>query len=154
MYFKKRLFYKQKREKYLTSTYEKLMSNWMKNIENKSNSITKLRKDLRTREYFEKQFAELKRAREEKQSKKQQQSKSTDNNENPEFDINQQQQQLEAELEAENKRMRSLAVIPPILLDDKLRKYKFFNKNGLVRDPVTEHEELKVLINYFFNLFQ
>lgn len=135
-YFKKRLLYKQKREKYLTSSYEKLMNNWLKSSENKTNGGIKKSKDLKLREYFERQFAEIKKAREEKQSRK---PKGENGESQAEIDS-----QLEAEQEAENKRMRSLAVIPPILLDNKLIKYKFFNKNGLVIDPVSKHKELQV----------
>ena len=134
-YFKKRLLHKQRREKYLTSSYEKLMNNWLKGSEKQTNGIKKS-KELKLREYFERQFAEIKKAREEKQSRK---PKAENGESQAEIDS-----QLEAEQEAENKRMRSLAVIPPILLDNKLIKYKFFNKNGLVLDPVSEHKELQV----------
>lgn len=134
-YFKKRLLHKQRREKYLTSSYEKLMNNWLKSNENKTNGIKKS-KELKLREYFERQFVEIKKAREEKQARK---PKAENGESQAEIDS-----QLEAEQEAENKRMRSLAVIPPILLDNRMIKYKFFNKNGLVLDPVSQHKELQV----------
>lgn len=111
------------------------MSNWLKNVEIKTTNGIKKSKDLKLRDYFEKQFPDLKRAREEKQNKAKAKA-----DENGEIDS----QQLDAEQEAEMKRMRSLAVIPPILLDDKLRKHKFVNNNGLILDPVNEHKELQV----------
>lgn len=39
--------------------------------------------------------------------------------------------------------MRAYAVIPPILLDEKRRSYRYVNKNGLVEDPMGEYKEQK-----------
>lgn len=38
--------------------------------------------------------------------------------------------------EEERKRFQQLAVIPPLCLNDKQKRFKFINKNGLVKDPV------------------
>ena len=42
--------------------------------------------------------------------------------------------------------MRSYAVIPPILLDDRARKRRFTNSNGLIEEPMQEYKD-KQLIN-------
>ena len=46
----------------------------------------------------------------------------------------------------EDKKMHSLAVIPPMLLPPEERKRKFTNNNGLILDPLKEYNERK-----FFN---
>ena len=41
----------------------------------------------------------------------------------------------------EERKMRSLAVIPPIMLDSKQRQLRFYNKNGLLDDPMSDYKE-------------
>ena len=41
----------------------------------------------------------------------------------------------------EEKKMRAYAVIPPMMLDDRQRKLRFYNKNGLVDDPKADHQQ-------------
>ena len=41
----------------------------------------------------------------------------------------------------EDKKMRSYAVIPPMLLDARQRKLRFHNNNGFIEDPKNEHKE-------------
>ena len=43
----------------------------------------------------------------------------------------------------EDKKMHSLAVIPPLLLPTEDRKRKFTNNNGLILDPLKEYSERK-----------
>ena len=43
----------------------------------------------------------------------------------------------------EDKKMHSLAVIPPLLLPPEERKRKFTNNNGLILDPLREYSERK-----------
>lgn len=38
----------------------------------------------------------------------------------------------------EDKKMRSYAVIPPLMLDSEQKKYPFMNENGLLTDIVAE----------------
>lgn len=45
--------------------------------------------------------------------------------------------------------MRSLAVIPPMLLDDYQKKLQFYNNNGLLDDPKTINEETVSKTNYW-----
>ena len=45
--------------------------------------------------------------------------------------------------------MRSLAVIPPMLLDDNQKKLQFYNNNGLLDDPKTINEETVSKTNYW-----
>lgn len=41
--------------------------------------------------------------------------------------------------------MRSLAVVPPVLLDSRERRLCFDNRNGLVQDPMAEYRERPLL---------
>ena len=41
--------------------------------------------------------------------------------------------------------MRSLAVVPPVLLDARERRLLFDNRNGLVEDPMAEYRERPLL---------
>lgn len=43
----------------------------------------------------------------------------------------------------EDKKMRAYAVIPPILLEEKKRKQRYINKNGLIEEPISEYKEYK-----------
>lgn len=45
----------------------------------------------------------------------------------------------------EDKKMRSYAVIPPLLLDARQRLYSFVNNNGRIPDFVSEYKERQVL---------
>lgn len=44
------------------------------------------------------------------------------------------------EQEEEERKMRSLAVIPPLLLDIKQRQLRYANKNGILDDPMTYYK--------------
>ena len=41
--------------------------------------------------------------------------------------------------------MRSLAVVPPVLLDSRERRLRFENRNGLVEDPMADYRERSLL---------
>lgn len=43
----------------------------------------------------------------------------------------------------EDKKMRAYAVIPPILLEERKRRYRYDNQNGILDDPVAEYKENK-----------
>lgn len=45
--------------------------------------------------------------------------------------------------------MRDLAVIPPMLLDDRQKKLRFINNNGLLDDPKTINEETPSKSHYW-----
>ncbi|XP_068206977.1 nuclear receptor corepressor 2 isoform X3 [Palaemon carinicauda] len=43
----------------------------------------------------------------------------------------------------EDKKMRAYAVIPPILLEERKRKHRYTNRNGVIEDPITEYKDHK-----------
>jgi len=45
--------------------------------------------------------------------------------------------------------MRSLAVIPPMLLDERQKKLRFINNNGLLDDPKAINEETLSKTHYW-----
>jgi len=66
-YFKAKLKEKDKREQYLTTTYAKLSSDWVRRVEKLENNGKKRARDAKNREIFEKVFPELRKQREDKE---------------------------------------------------------------------------------------
>lgn len=50
----------------------------------------------------------------------------------------------------EDKKMRSYAVIPPLILDAKQKRCVFYNENGLVTDM---ENDFKVCLNLYNSIF-
>lgn len=138
--FKKRHRERALREEHLTDTYSKLMQEWLKKMEKKENNAAKKAKDLKLREFFEKQFPELKKQREDKERISRVSQRIRSDAEWKEIIDGLQEQELE------EKKMRSYAVIPPILLDSRQRRLWYVNKNGFVEDLSQEYKE-KQLFN-------
>ncbi|KAL1467025.1 hypothetical protein MTO96_005888 [Rhipicephalus appendiculatus] len=92
-------------------------------------------KDQKQREFFEKQFPELKKQREDRER----------------FSRAGQRVRSEAELEEimdglqeqenEDRKMRSYAVVPPILVDVRSRRPRYLNRNSLVEDLSAEYKD-------------
>lgn len=112
------------------------MQNWLKKLEKRDSNPTKKAKDTKLREFFEKQFPELRKQREDKErlSRAGQRIRS-------DADLEDIMDGLQ-EQELEDKKMRSYAVIPPILNDTRHPQFLFINRNGLCEDPLTEYKEL------------
>lgn len=66
-YFKRRNEDRENRERYMTETYSKLKSTWMKKAEKIENSKKRKEKDAKARELYEKVFPELRKQREDKE---------------------------------------------------------------------------------------
>ncbi|KFM81561.1 Nuclear receptor corepressor 1, partial [Stegodyphus mimosarum] len=137
--FRKRHRERELREKHLTETYSKLMQEWLKKMEKKENNSQKKVKDGKLREFFEKQFPELKKQREDKERISRVSQRIRSDAEWEEIIDGLQEQELE------EKKMRSYAVIPPILLDSRQRRLWYVNKNGLVEDLSQEYKEKQLL---------
>lgn len=45
----------------------------------------------------------------------------------------------------EDRKMRSLAVIPPMMLDARQRSLRYYNNNGLVEDAMADWKERKLI---------
>lgn len=135
IYFKKRAQEREAREKYLTDTYNQLMQAWLKKMDKRENNAARKAKDQKQREFFEKQFPELKKQREDRER----------------FSRAGQRVRSEAELEEimdglqeqenEDRKMRSYAVVPPILVDVRSRRPRYLNRNSLVEDLSAEYKD-------------
>ncbi|KAG8200653.1 hypothetical protein JTE90_022274 [Oedothorax gibbosus] len=137
--FKRRHKERSMREKHLTESYSKLQQEWLKKLEKKENNSAKKAKDAKLREFFEKQFPELKKQREDKERISRVSTRIRSESEWEEIIDGL------AEQENEEKKMRSYAVIPPIILDPRQRKMCFMNNNGFVEDLSQEYKDRQML---------
>ncbi|XP_076345659.1 uncharacterized protein LOC143244584 isoform X3 [Tachypleus tridentatus] len=143
--FKKRLIVhltqkqreRQQWETYLTKTYSWLMQSWQKRMDKKD--INKRLKDIKVREYFEKQYLELRKQREERERLSRVDQRVRSDAEMEEIMDGLQEQELE------DKKMRNYAVIPPIFFDHRQKKIQYINRNGLIEDPMAEYKERQML---------
>lgn len=138
-YFKKRHAEKESRETYLTQTYSKLMQEWLRKVDKIESSQKRKAKETKNREFFEKVFPELRKQREDKERFNRVGARIKS-----EADLEEIMDGLQ-EQEMEDKKMRSYAVIPPILLDAKQRKLRYVNNNGHILDMETEYKERQLL---------
>nr|XP_053647956.1 protein PRRC2A-like [Cherax quadricarinatus] len=136
-YFKKRHSSKNERDSSITQTYSKLMTEWLKKVEKVENSKRHKEKVAKNRELFEKVFPELRKQREEKERFSRVGARVKSDAEMEEIMDGLQEQ------ENEDKKMRAYAVIPPILLEDKKRRHRYINQNGLIEEPIGEYKDHK-----------
>ncbi|KAK7506028.1 hypothetical protein BaRGS_00002750, partial [Batillaria attramentaria] len=129
-------------ERYLTERYDQLMQAWLKKMEKIENNAKRKAKDARTREYYEKVFPEIKKNREDKErfGNKVGARSSIGGYARSEAELEQIMDGLH-EQEEEDRKMRMLAVIPPMMLDARQRRMRFLNNNGLLEDPMAVYKE-------------
>ncbi|XP_018902999.2 uncharacterized protein Smr isoform X4 [Bemisia tabaci] len=147
MLFKKRLLEhlrrkrteRETREKYLTSTYSRLVQEWLRKVDKVESSAKRKAKEAKNREAFEKVFPELRKQREDRERFNRVGARIKS-----EADIEEIVDGLQ-EQEMEDKKMRSYAVIPPLLLDSRQRNISYLNNNGRCDDFVTEYKERQLL---------
>lgn len=129
-----------KLEDSVSAEYDKRMEKWLKSIEMEDSQPSKRMKDAKTREFFEKQFPELKKAREsgERFSRVGQRVARSD------AEVAELMDGI-TEREDQDKKVKSYAVIPPMLEEMRSRKPKFINYNGYVEDIVANYKEYQIL---------
>lgn len=111
------------------------MQEWLRKVDKIESSQKRKAKEAKNREFFEKVFPELRKQREDKERFNRVGARIKS-----EADLEEIMDGLQ-EQEMEDKKMRSYAVIPPILLDARQRKLKYANNNGHILDMETEHKE-------------
>lgn len=121
----------------ITETYSKLYKDWIRRVEKVESSQKRKAKEAKHRELFEKVFPELRKAREDKERFNRVGARIKS-----EADLEEIMDGLQ-EQEMEDKKMRSYAVIPPLMLDPHERHLTYLNNNGLVLDYKTEYNERK-----------
>ncbi|CAG0895202.1 unnamed protein product [Cyprideis torosa] len=122
-------------QKKICQDYATALEAWLKKVERLENSARKKAKDAKMREYFEKIFPELRKQREDRErfSRVGARVKS-------EADMETVLQNIQEE-EHEAKKMKELAVIPPVLWSAERKRNRFVNLNGVVEDPKKVFEE-------------
>ncbi|CAH0549000.1 unnamed protein product [Brassicogethes aeneus] len=141
-YFKKRHVEKENRNNYLAETYSKLMQEWLRKVDKIESSSKRKGKEAKNRDFFEKVFPELRKQREDKERFSR--FNRVGSRVKSEADLEEIMDNLQ-EQAMEDKKMRSYAVIPPILLDAKERKIKYEDDNGHVEDMEAVYKERKFL---------
>ncbi|XP_063310387.1 nuclear receptor corepressor 2 isoform X2 [Pelobates fuscus] len=148
LYFKRRNHARKQWEQKLCQRYDQLMEAWEKKVERIENNPRRRAKESKVREYYEKQFPEIRKQRElqeRMQSRVGQRgsslSLSAARSEHEVSEI------IDGLSEQENleKQMRQLAVIPPMLFDAEQQRIKFINMNGLMDDPMKVYKDRQVM---------
>uniref|UniRef100_A0A8D3BLC8 Nuclear receptor corepressor 2 n=1 Tax=Scophthalmus maximus TaxID=52904 RepID=A0A8D3BLC8_SCOMX len=148
LYFKRRNHARKQWEQKFCQRYDQLMEAWEKKVERIENNPRRRAKESKVREYYEKQFPEIRKQREMQermQSRVGQRggglSSSAARSEHEVSEI------IDGISEHENteKQMRQLAVIPPMLFDAEQQRIKFINMNGLMDDPMKVYKDRQVM---------
>ncbi|XP_071849876.1 uncharacterized protein [Apostichopus japonicus] len=141
LYFKQQAAERNLREKNYCQLYNRRMEAWENRMEKIESNPKKKAKDAKTREFFEKQFPEIRKQREQQERfSSRAGTRSWGNIARSEAELAEIVDGLN-EQEANERHMRSLTVIPPMLLEKEQRSVNFVNKNGLVEDAMQEYKD-------------
>ena len=120
-------------------TYDNMMTHWLKRIEAMDENPVKKQRDQKLREYFEKQFPEIKKMREDRE-RLQRGARVRSDSDTDEVADNAHVPEMEL------KKMNGFAVIPPLMLIDQKQSMLFFrNNNSLIEDPMELHKKMKMI---------
>uniref|UniRef100_A0AAQ5YUK5 Nuclear receptor corepressor 2 n=1 Tax=Amphiprion ocellaris TaxID=80972 RepID=A0AAQ5YUK5_AMPOC len=148
LYFKRRNHARKQWEQKFCQRYDQLMEAWEKKVERIENNPRRRAKESKVREYYEKQFPEIRKQRElqeRMQSRVGQRGGGlTSSAARSEHEVS---EIIDGISEHENteKQMRQLAVIPPMLFDAEQQRIKFINMNGLMDDPMKVYKDRQVM---------
>uniref|UniRef100_A0A673LQL5 Nuclear receptor corepressor 1-like n=1 Tax=Sinocyclocheilus rhinocerous TaxID=307959 RepID=A0A673LQL5_9TELE len=155
LFFKRRNHARKQREQKICQRYDELMTEWEKKFERMENNPRRKAKESRTREYYERQFPEIRKQREQQERFQRVGQRGTGLSATIARSEHEISEIIDGLSEQENneKQMRQLSVIPPMMYDSEQRRVKFINMNGLMDDPMkvyksrqfmnvwTEHEK-------------
>ncbi|XP_068186569.1 nuclear receptor corepressor 1 isoform X2 [Antennarius striatus] len=155
LFFKRRNHARKQREQKICQRYDQLMEAWEKKVERMENNPKRKAKESRTREYYERQFPEIRKQREQQERFQRVGQRGTGLSATIARSEHEISEIIDGLSEQENneKQMRQLSVIPPMMFDSEQRRVKFINMNGLMDDPMkvykarqfmnvwTEHEK-------------
>lgn len=134
-YFRKRHLEDESRNNYLVQTYTDLSTEWLRKVDKVENSQKRKAKEAKNREFFEKVFPELRKQREDKERFNRVGARIKS-----EADLEEIMDGLQ-EQELEDKKMRSYAVIPPIMHDPRRPHPVYTDTNGVCPDMEREYKE-------------
>ncbi|XP_070419592.1 nuclear receptor corepressor 1 isoform X28 [Equus przewalskii] len=143
LFFKRRNHARKQREQKICQRYDQLMEAWEKKVDRIENNPRRKAKESKTREYYEKQFPEIRKQREQQerfQRVGQRGAGLSATIARSEHEISEIIDGL-SEQENNEKQMRQLSVIPPMMFDAEQRRVKFINMNGLMEDPMKVYKE-------------
>ncbi|XP_042298440.1 nuclear receptor corepressor 1-like isoform X2 [Sceloporus undulatus] len=143
LFFKRRNHARKQREQKICQRYDQLMEAWEKKVDRIENNPRRKAKESKTREYYEKQFPEIRKQREQQerfQRVGQRGAGLSATIARSEHEISEIIDGL-SEQENNEKQMRQLSVIPPMMFDAEQRRVKFINMNGLMEDPMKVHKD-------------
>ncbi|XP_054088600.1 uncharacterized protein LOC105215044 isoform X2 [Zeugodacus cucurbitae] len=123
----------------LVETYAQMSSDWQKRVEKSEGSAKRKAREAKNREFFEKVFTELRKQREDKERFNRVGSRIKSEADLEEIMDGLQEQAME------DKKMRSYAVIPPLMFDARQRRCVYHNENGFIKDMVAVHKERQTL---------
>ncbi|XP_056602193.1 nuclear receptor corepressor 1 isoform X3 [Triplophysa dalaica] len=138
LFFKRRNHARKQREQNICQRYDELMTEWEKKVERMENNPRRKAKDSRTREYYERQFPEIRKQREQQERFQRVGQRGTGLSATIARSEHEISEIIDGLSEQENneKQMRQLSVIPPMMYDSEQRRVKFINMNGLMEDPM------------------
>ncbi|GAB0091183.1 uncharacterized protein DMENIID0001_059960 [Sergentomyia squamirostris] len=116
-------------------TYVQKSQEWLRRVEKNEASAKRKAKEAKNREFFEKVFPELRKQREDKERFNRVGSRIKSEADLEEIMDGLQEQAME------DKKMRSYAVIPPLMLDVNQKKYYFVNENGALADMEADFKD-------------
>ncbi|XP_062816789.1 nuclear receptor corepressor 1 isoform X2 [Anolis carolinensis] len=162
LFFKRRNHARKQREQKICQRYDQLMEAWEKKVDRIENNPRRKAKESKTREYYEKQFPEIRKQREQQERFQRETSNKMLQRAEPPVQgssrVGQRGAGLSAtiarseheiseiidglsEQENNEKQMRQLSVIPPMMFDAEQRRVKFINMNGLMEDPMKVYKD-------------
>ncbi|XP_078080657.1 nuclear receptor corepressor 1 isoform X5 [Mustelus asterias] len=162
LFFKRRNHARKQREQKICQRYDQLMEVWEKKVERIENNPRRKAKESKTREYYEKQFPEIRKQREQQERFQRVGQRGAglpatiarSEHEISEIidGLSEQEERilniysdglnpLGGLLQNNEKQMRQLSVIPPMMYDTEQRRVKFLNMNGVMDDPMRVYKE-------------
>ncbi|KAL9881792.1 nuclear receptor corepressor smrter isoform 4-T25 [Glossina fuscipes fuscipes] len=123
----------------LVETYAQLSTEWQKRVDKAEGSAKRKTRESKNREFFEKVFTELRKQREDKERFNRVGSRIKSEADYEEIMDGLQEQAMEV------RKMRSYAIIPPLMFNTYQRRCLYHNENGAVKDMVAVHKERAVL---------
>ncbi|XP_076852056.1 nuclear receptor corepressor 2-like, partial [Brachyhypopomus gauderio] len=146
LYFKRRNHARKQWEQRFCQRYDQLMEAWEKKVERIENNPRRRAKESKVREYYEKQFPEIRKQRElqERMQNRVGQRGNLASAARSEHEVSEIIDGI-SEQENSEKQMRQLAVIPPMLFDAEQQRIKFINMNGLMDDPMKIYKDRQVM---------
>nr|XP_056715065.1 nuclear receptor corepressor 2 [Euleptes europaea] len=147
LYFKRRNHARKQWEQKFCQRYDQLMEAWEKKVERIENNPRRRAKESKVREYYEKQFPEIRKQRELQERMQRVGQRGSSLSMSAARSEHEVSEIIDGLSEQENleKQMRQLAVIPPMLYDADQQRIKFINMNGLMDDPMKVYKDRQVM---------